>query len=208
MHVVEALVDLLEGAVVGDELVDPELALHVVLNKTGELSAALDAAERRSLPDTASDELEGAGRDLGTGLSDTDNVAHAPALVAALEGLAHDVDVARSVKRKVETAVGHLDQVVDNVLALEVGRVDKVGRAKLLGPLLLLGVDVDRNDLGAVLGARALDNRETDTADTEDGDGGALWMVSATVAIFQALSQLHLVHARCNCAFTHQCRGS
>jgi hypothetical protein len=64
--------------------------------------------------------------------------------------------------------------VVDNALALELERVDKVGRAELLGPLLLLRVDVDRDDLGAVLGARALDDREADTADAEDGDGGAL----------------------------------
>lgn len=42
----------------GDELVDLEVALHVVGDKTGKLGAALDTAESATLPDTAGDELE------------------------------------------------------------------------------------------------------------------------------------------------------
>jgi hypothetical protein len=43
---------------VGDELVDLELAVHVVVNEVGKLGATLNTTEGTSLPDTASDELE------------------------------------------------------------------------------------------------------------------------------------------------------
>lgn len=45
----------------GDELVDLEVALHVVGDKAGELSTALDTAEGASLPYTSGDELESCG---------------------------------------------------------------------------------------------------------------------------------------------------
>jgi hypothetical protein len=43
----------------GDELIDLELAVHVVGDEAGELCAALDAAEGAAFPDAAGDELEG-----------------------------------------------------------------------------------------------------------------------------------------------------
>ena len=42
----------------GDELVDLELALEIVVDQVGQLAAALDAAEGAALPHTAGDELE------------------------------------------------------------------------------------------------------------------------------------------------------
>ena len=58
VHVVEGLVDAAEGLAVGDELVDLQLAGHVVVDQVGKLSAALDAAEGAALPHAAGDELE------------------------------------------------------------------------------------------------------------------------------------------------------
>ena len=58
VHVVEGLVDAAERLTVGDELVDLQLALHVVVDQVGELRAALDTAESTALPHTAGDELE------------------------------------------------------------------------------------------------------------------------------------------------------
>lgn len=58
VHVVESAVDAAEGLAVGDELVDLERAVHVVVDEVGELSAALDAAEGAALPHAAGDELE------------------------------------------------------------------------------------------------------------------------------------------------------
>lgn len=58
LHVLEGSVDLVEGLSVGDELIDLELAIHVVVNEVGKLGATLDTTEGTSLPDTAGDELE------------------------------------------------------------------------------------------------------------------------------------------------------
>ena len=58
LHVLEGGVDLVEGLSVGDELVNLELAVHVVINEVGKLGATLDTTEGTSLPDTTSDELE------------------------------------------------------------------------------------------------------------------------------------------------------
>lgn len=61
LHVAECLVDLVEGLAVRDELVDLEVAVHVVGDQAGELRAALYAAEGTAFPDAAGDELEGWG---------------------------------------------------------------------------------------------------------------------------------------------------
>jgi len=55
---VEGLVDAAERLAVSDELVDLQLALHVVVDEIGQLGAALDAAESAALPHTAGDQLE------------------------------------------------------------------------------------------------------------------------------------------------------
>lgn len=41
---------------------------------------------------------------------------------------------------------------------------------KLLGPLLLLVIDIDCDDARSVLRLGTLDERKTDASDTEDGD--------------------------------------
>ena len=94
--------------------------------------------------------------------------------MAGLKGGAHDVDVARAVKGVVAATVGHLDQLLDNGLALEVVGVHKVGRAKLLGPLLLGRVNVDDDDLARLVDDGTLDHGQADAAGTEDGNVGAL----------------------------------
>ena len=58
LHVLEGGVDLVEGLSVGNELVDLELAVHVVVNKVGKLGATLDTTEGTSFPDTTSNKLE------------------------------------------------------------------------------------------------------------------------------------------------------
>jgi hypothetical protein len=59
LHVAKGLVDLVEGLAVRDELVDLEVALHVVGDEAGQLRAALDTAEGAAFPYAACDELEG-----------------------------------------------------------------------------------------------------------------------------------------------------
>lgn len=58
LHGVKRLVDILQRFSVCDELIDLELALHVIIDQARELGAALDSTERTSSPDTACDKLE------------------------------------------------------------------------------------------------------------------------------------------------------
>lgn len=95
---------------------------------------------------------------------------HTPALVAGLEGGAHDVDVTSAVKGVVETAVGHLDEVILDLLVANLGRVHEIRRAKLVRPRLLSVVRVDGDDATGLGKDRSRDDGQTNTADTKDGD--------------------------------------
>ena len=63
---------------------------------------------------------------------DADDDADAPALVAALERLAHHLDVADALEAVVGAALGQVDQIGHEV-ALDLLRVDEVGHAEFLG---------------------------------------------------------------------------
>ena len=62
MHIVERLVDARQVLAVGNELVNLQLAIHVILDKAAHLRATLDTAESAALPDTAGDELKCLGQ--------------------------------------------------------------------------------------------------------------------------------------------------
>jgi hypothetical protein len=94
--------------------------------------------------------------------------------VAGLEGSTHNTDVASAVEGVVATTVSHLNQVLLDGLALELGGVNEVSSTELASPLLLAIVNIDSNDLASLVLDSALQNRETDTADTKDSDVGAL----------------------------------
>lgn len=141
-------------------------------------------------------------RDLLASSSDTDDDALAPALVARLESSPHDAHVTGAVKGIIAAAVGHLDELVDDGLALgQLGGVDEIGGAELLGPLLLGRVDVHDDDLLGALLDRALHHGQADAAGTEDRDVAALLDVgrdaSCAVAGGDAASQqTRAVHGR------------
>jgi hypothetical protein len=59
MHIVEGLINTAEVLTMRDELVDLELAVHVVGDETRHLCAALHAAESAAFPSATSDKLEG-----------------------------------------------------------------------------------------------------------------------------------------------------
>lgn len=115
-----------------------------------------------------------ASGNLLAGGSDTDDDGLSPALVACLERSAHDVDIACAVECVVAAAVSHLDELLLDALGAELGGVDEVGGAELLGPLLLGVVHVDNDDLAGLVLDSTLDDGQTDTAGTEDSDVGAL----------------------------------
>lgn len=178
LHVAEGLVDACQRLAVSDELVDLELAIEVVLDEVGKLSAALDTAESATLPYTAGDELEcclqivnicisldGSDeltpcRDLLAGSSDTNDDALTPTLVAGLESTPHDVDVTSAVEGVIAATIRHLNQLLLDALALgQLQRVDEVGSTELLRPLLLAVVNIDDDDLACTLLDGTLDDR-------------------------------------------------
>ena len=114
------------------------------------------------------------GGNLLSSSGNTNDDALTPALVASLESGSHDVDVTSAVESVVTATVSHLNELLLDGLVLELHGVNKVGGTELLGPLLLAVVDVDNNDLGRAVLDTALDDRETDTASTEDSNVGTL----------------------------------
>jgi len=174
LHIGEGLVHLVERLTVGDEFVNLEVAVQVVINETRQLGAALDTTERTAFPYTACDKLEGAGGNLLACRGDTDDDGFSPALVAGFERGTHDVYIACAVKGVVTAAVGHLDELLLYALITELGGVDEVGGAEFLSPLLLAVVDVDGYDHAGLVFGCALDDGQTDAACAEDGNVGTL----------------------------------
>src|SRR5512139_1692856 len=94
VHQIKPLVDVFEFQLVRDQVVDVDPAVHVPVDDFRHVAAALGAAEGGTFPHPAGDQLERPGFDLLARASDADDNRHAPALVAALQRLAHHVDVA------------------------------------------------------------------------------------------------------------------
>lgn len=84
VHGIESLVDIIKAKVVSDKLVNLDLASQVVLDKAGQLGAALDTTKSRSAPDTASHQLEGTCGNLLSCSCNSNNDRLAPSLVASL----------------------------------------------------------------------------------------------------------------------------
>src|SRR5690606_31414614 len=143
--------------------------LHVPIDDLGHVGAPACATEGRAFPHPARDELERPRRDLFARARHPDDDAFAPALVAALERLAHDLDVADAFEAVIGTAAGELDEVRDEI-ARHLLRIDEVGHPELFGELAPRRVDVDADDLGRADHARALDHVEPDAAEAEHDD--------------------------------------
>src|SRR5256885_9847447 len=95
-----------------DQLVDVDLPVHVPVDDPGHVGAAAGAADRRTLPHPPGDQLERSGLDLLARSGDADDDRHAPATVAALERLAHEIDVTDALEAVIGTAVGEAHQVL------------------------------------------------------------------------------------------------
>ena len=108
VHQVESIVDPLQRDDMGDQIVDVDLPFHVPLDHPRHVGAATGATERASAPGPSRDELKGPGGDLLTGTGDTDDDTFAPTLVAALEGLTHQPDVADALECVVRAASGEI----------------------------------------------------------------------------------------------------
>src|SRR5689334_1228537 len=93
MHQVEPLVDIVQRQLVGDQIVDIDLPLHVPVDDLRHVGASPRAAEGGALPYPAGDQLERPRRDFLAGPRDPDDDADPPSAMAAFERLAHDADI-------------------------------------------------------------------------------------------------------------------
>lgn len=114
--------------------------------------------------------------DLLAGGGHTNDNRLAPTLVASLESGTHDIYVTSAIEGVVAAAVGELNELVNDTLALgEVVGVDEVSSTKLAGPLLLGRVDVNDDDFAGLVGESTLDDAETDASGAEDGNVATLF---------------------------------
>jgi hypothetical protein len=123
------------------------------------------------------------GGDLGTGRSDTNHNTLAPTFMTSLQSLPHHIHIARRIKREIRTSIGHLYNLVDDGRSLgEFGGVDEIRRAEFQGEVFLAVVGIDGDDLGTVFGSCSLEDGETDTADSEDGDLSLFYGFQKTIS--------------------------
>src|ERR1700691_311360 len=165
-HQIKAFVDLLQLELVGDEVIDIDLLVHVPVDDAGHLRAAATATEGRALPAAASDELERAGRDLLPRGRHSDDRRYAPAAMAALERLAHELRTAHALEAVVGTAAGELDQI-GHQIALDFLGVDEVREPELARQRFALVVQVDADDLVGTGHLGALNDIQADAAEAE-----------------------------------------
>src|SRR5262245_53400703 len=172
VHQLEPLVDVGQRHGVRDHRIDLDLALHVPVDDFRHVGAAARAAKGRALPDAAGDQLEWAGCDLRAGRRDTDDDGLTPAAMAGFERLTHDGDVAGAVEGivgaadLVGAALRHVDEMRHQIAA-DLLRIDEVGHAEALAPLLLGVVDIDADDHVRAGEPQSLDDIETDAAEPE-----------------------------------------
>ena len=182
MQQLERPVDLPEPfELVRDVLVDFELALRARLDQLRDVDPRLVPPKGRALPDPARDQLEGPRGDLLARGRDPDHHGLAPALVAAFQRGAHDLDVAHALEGVVDAAdvvrlaLRHLDDGLLHCLSLgELLGVQAVRGAPLLRAGKLALVDVDRDDPRGPRETEGVDAREPDGAETENRGGVSL----------------------------------
>ena len=174
----------------GDEFVNLQPAVHIVIHETTHLGASLYTTECTALPGTASNKLEGffnlsasgpvlAGRgetltsrgNLLARRSDTNDDALAPSFVTSFQCAPHNMYVAGAVECVVTPAVSHIDQpLLDRLAVLEIrGWIDEVCGPEFLRPIFLRIVDVDCNDPAGTILRRALNDGQADASRAKNG---------------------------------------
>src|SRR5690606_7917272 len=108
VHEAERFIDVFQSQRMRDERSEVDLARHGVFHHSGQLGAALHAAEGRPKPAAAGHQLEWAGGDFLTGAGHADDHGLTPAAVRALQGGTHNVDVTDALKGVVDPPAGHL----------------------------------------------------------------------------------------------------
>src|ERR1700681_1630099 len=172
MHEVESFVDPIKRQDVGDQIVDINLAVHVPIDDLGNIGTAAGAPEGRALPYPARHQLERASPNLLPRTRNADDNRDAPTTVAALEGLAHQVDIAGALEAVIGASVGQVDKIGHEITLYLLG-VDEMSHAELARERFARGVEVDTDNHVGAGHASALDDIEPDAAEPEHHDIGS-----------------------------------
>src|SRR5207253_5758715 len=153
-------------------VIDVYFSFHVPIDDLRHVGATPGASERRPLPYPAGHELERPRADFLSGSCHADDHRHSPAAMAALQRLAHDVDVADAFEAVVRAAAGEVDQRCHK-LAADCSRIDEVRHPELAAKRFARGIKVDTDDHARPGHARSLHHVQSDAAQAKDDDIGA-----------------------------------
>ena len=151
----------------GNQIIDVDFALHIPVDNFGNVGAPLGPAERGSAPHPAGHQLERTGRDFLSGPGDADDGALPPALVAAFQRLAHNINIADTLEAVIDPAAAQVGDRFDDVPGI--AGVDEIGHAELSRDRLAPGIDIDADNLPGTDHARSLDHIQADPAEAEHG---------------------------------------
>merc|ERR1719494_553147 len=110
MHNIECFIDLIQSEVMGDEFINLQFVIHVLINKFWNRVTTLVTSKSRSFPNSAGHQLEGSGTDLLASCSDTNDNRFSPTLVAGFQSRSHSVDVTNTFECIITSTISHLDQ--------------------------------------------------------------------------------------------------
>ena len=105
------------------------------------------------------------------GLLDCVDDTGTPAFMTALEGAAHQIDVAHTLKAVVNAAICHLNQMINDVVHF--AGVHEIGHAELGSEWHFARVQVYPNDATCSHQLGTLNHIESDSSEAEYGNGGA-----------------------------------
>src|SRR4029453_18835388 len=166
VHEFEAFIDPGKRQDVGNQVIDVDLAVHVPIDDLWHVSAAACAAERGAFPYTACHQLERAGANLLAGAGNADDHRHTPSAMAALERLAHHVDIADAFEGVIGATSSEV-HYVGHEIPLDLLRIDEVRHAEFSRERFARRVDVDANYHVGAGHAGTLDHVEPNAAQPE-----------------------------------------
>jgi hypothetical protein len=177
-HERESLVNVAQRHRMRNHRIDLDPPVHVPINNPRHVSAAASAAKGGAAPYTAGHQLEWTCCNFLAGSGNTDNGALTPTAMAAFERGAHEIDITDAFKGVVGaadvigTALGHVDEMGDQIAA-EFGRIDEMRHAEAFAPGLLFRVHIDADNHVRADQAEALNDVQSDPAETEHDAFGA-----------------------------------
>src|SRR5277367_2396682 len=149
-----------------DQIVDIDSAFHVPIDNLRNVAPSARTAKGRALPGPARHQLKRPRRNLLPRARDSDNHAGAPSTLTALERLAHQLDVADALERKIRATARQVHDM-RNQVALDLGRIHEMRETELLRYRLARRIKIDAHDHRGARHPRSLHDVEPDPAEPE-----------------------------------------